>query len=302
LLVVFLAFLSACNVSSKQAVIPASPEPQRDATKVEEQLKSLGYVDGSRVTKTVNQNSFMERKIIRNGQLQIVVKYYEPFFKSLQNNIVARGGYISQIQVTRGATQISSAMIVLRLRPEELDPTISWLKEEGIVTSEKVTADDISEQYYDLKTRLSNARRFEERLLEMLKAQTGKLQDVLLVEDKLNQIREQIEQFEGKLRYFDNLASLATLTLNISVQEKYIAPRAPGFGERAGRVWHDSTASLKEFTQDFGLLVVALVPWLLPMAIALLVLRSLLKLLLRTFRKRRIPKSAKTSPLTTSPQ
>lgn len=282
------AFLmQACDMAKKEAMSPAAES--KNAAVSPDRTQALGYTSENGVPKTPAQ--LMERKIIRNGKLHIVVKYYEPFFTALQKNVLASGGYISQIQVTRGSAQISSAMIVLRLKPKELDRTISWLKEQGVVISEKITADDISEQYYDLKTRLSNARRFEERLLEMLKTQTGKLEDVLMVEEKLNQVREQVEQFEGKLRYFDNLVGLATLTLNISVQEKYIPPRAPGFGERAVRVWHESTASLKDFTQGAGLFGIAIVPWIIPVAILGLIVRYILKFLWKLARRRKVKSS-----------
>ena len=137
-------------------------------------------------------------------------------------------------------------MITFRVPPGALDGVVSWLGEEGVVASEKMKAEDISENYYDLKARLDNAGKFELRLLEMLKTQTGKLNDVVLVEEKLNQVREQIEQMQGKLRILDNLVGMATLTLNVSVEAQYAAPHPPTFSERAASTWKESTRTLME--------------------------------------------------------
>lgn len=210
-------------------------------------------------------------KIIKNAQINLVVKAFEPFSSSFEKQVAATGGYIAQSQVTRGTGAISSASITVRVPPDQLDLLVSWLRDQGIVTSENIKADDISEQYYDLKARLENSRRFEARLLDMLKTQTGTLEDVVRVEEKLNQVREQTEQFEGKLRYFDNLVGLSTLAINVTVEEHYVSPQEPTFGEQVQKVWGNSWQGLKEMAQGIGLVVIGLVPWLIPLAILLTV-------------------------------
>lgn len=221
------------------------------------------------------------RKIVKTGDIRLVVKTYEPFSSALEKQVSVAGGYISQAQINRGPGEISSAQIILRIPPDKLDLLVSWLRDQGIVTSENIKADDISEQYYDLKSRLDNARKFEARLLDMLKTQTGNLQELVLVEEKLNQVREQIEQFEGKIRYFDNIAAMSTLTLNVSVEEHYVSPKSPTFGDRAAEVWRDSVQALVAFIQGLGLIVVGLIPWLIPLGIILAIGWYLLKFIWR---------------------
>jgi uncharacterized protein DUF4349 len=96
----------------------------------------------------------------------------------------------------------------------------------------------------------------------MLRTQTGKLQDVVLVEEKLNQIREQIEQFEGKLRLYDHLTSLATLTLSVRVEEHYAVSHPPTFAELVFSTWQNSTRVLRESLETFTLTCVAITPWI----------------------------------------
>jgi hypothetical protein len=166
-------------------------------------------------------------------------------------------------------------MIRFRVRPDQLDVIVSWLGEQGVVASERITAEDISEQYYDLDARLENARRFEERLLHMLRTQTGKLNDIVLVEEKLNKIREQIEQLEGKLQVYDHLVELASLTLNVRVEQHYIPPHNPTFGERAILAWRDSTNALRQVAQWTVLLAITILPWIVPLVAFGLMLRML---------------------------
>ena len=49
--------------------------------------------------------------------------------------------------------------------------------------------------------RVANAHRLEDRLLDVLAQRPGKLQDILAVERELARVREEIERYEGRLRY-----------------------------------------------------------------------------------------------------
>jgi hypothetical protein len=135
---------------------------------------------------------------------------------------------------------------------------------------------------------LQNARRFESRLLEMLRTQTGQLQDVVLVEEKLNQIREQIEQFEGKVRLYDNLAGLATLTLSVRVEEHYAVSNPPTFGQRIARAWRHSVEDLQEFLEGLALAGVTVAPWMPLLSAAVILVWMGHKRLLRGWRKKRV--------------
>jgi hypothetical protein len=207
------------------------------------------------------------RKIIRNGSFALTVKSFEPFFAELRSQANFRGGFVAEVQANRGAGSVSAAQIVVRIHPDNVDAFTSWLREQGTLTSEHLTSEDISEQYFDLSARLQNARRFETRLLEMLKTQTGKLQDLVLVEEKLNQIREQIEQFEGKIRLYDNLTGLATLTLSVSVEEHYVVSHPATFGQLVLSTWQNSTRAFLESLQALALACVAITPWIPPLCI-----------------------------------
>jgi hypothetical protein len=287
LILTIIILISGCTKSyeDRGGAAPSASPPAAQPLKASNAINQDEMKKVPDLVNTAAQATAMPRKIIKNGEIGLVVKSYDPFFNALQKQVADSGGYLSQIQVYRGTGSISSAQIVLRLPPEKLDPFIIWLRDQGILSSEKITAEDISEQYYDLQARLENARKFESRLLEMLKTQTGKLQDLVLVEEKLNQIREQIEQFEGKLRYFDNLVGMSTLTLNISVEEKYTSSKTVTFSDRASQAWNDSVQSLKDFFQTFGLILIAVVPWVIPFGVLIIIGWYSVKLIWRLLKR-----------------
>ncbi|MEW5978356.1 MAG: DUF4349 domain-containing protein [Acidobacteriota bacterium] len=204
------------------------------------------------------------RKLVRNGRVTLRVSDYDPFFAALQQQVAALQGYVAQLEVQRSSGVVTGAQIALRVPPAQLDALVNWLRRQGMFVSEQITDEDVSEQYYDVRARLDNARRFESRLLEMVRTQTGRLQDLMLVEEKLNEVRAQIEQMEAKIRYFDNLVSMATLTLTVQVPRHGVLAAPPAFLERCARIWRQSVRSLTTLTQELALAGVAIAPWVLP--------------------------------------
>ena len=79
----------------------------------------------------------------------------------------------------------------------------------------QVSTEDVGEQFTDIAARVTNARRLEERLIDLLAHRPGKLQDILAVERELARVREEIERYEGRLRYLKARAATSRMTLSI---------------------------------------------------------------------------------------
>jgi Domain of unknown function (DUF4349) len=154
-----------------------------------------------------------------------------------------------------------------------------------MIQSENIKAEDVSEEYYDIQARLQNAKRLEARLLDMVQKNTGKLADLVLLEEKIGEVRENIEQMEGRIRNMDRLISLATLSLNVQVQSSTTVA-SPTFASRALHAWKHSLKSLKEVSQSGLLALIAILPWILPVSLAVVVLMFVFKGIRRAFRTR----------------
>jgi hypothetical protein len=86
---------------------------------------------------------------------------------------------------------------------------------------ESQSSEDVTDAHRDLAIRIANAKVEEARLGEILKDRTGKLSDVLAVEQAQSRVRTQIEQMEGEELAMRNRAALSTITINVS--ERYQA-------------------------------------------------------------------------------
>jgi predicted nucleic acid-binding Zn-ribbon protein len=95
------------------------------------------------------------------------------------------------------------------------------LKKLGHVENESQTGEEVTQKYTDLDARLTNARNSEKRLSDILRDRTGKLSDVLAVEEEIQRVRGEIEQMDAQLKSLSNRVDFATL--NLTVREDYKA-------------------------------------------------------------------------------
>jgi len=262
----------------KRAMMVAPSSPARLNEEAAKKLQALGYIDEAKSTDAA-------RKIITTGQIALTVKVYDSFYKSLEQQLQQVGGYVSSLEATRDSGSVRYATIAIRIPPARTNLMVSWLREQGMIQSENIKAEDVSEEYYDIQARLANAKRLEARLLDMVQKNTGKLSDLVLLEEKIGEVRENIEQMEGRIRNMDHLISLATLTLNVQVQGSTTVAN-PTFASRAIQAWKDSLEALKEVSQSGLLALIAVLPWILPVSLAVLILTFLFKGIRKMLRTR----------------
>ena len=165
--------------------------------------------------------------LIRTGSASIEVDKLDPAIVKVRQLAAQLGGYVANSSITGGHDQIRSATLELKIPAAKYDQAIGGLGGIGRVESVNTSVEDVGEEYVDVTARVTNAKRLEERLTNLLATRTGKLEDVLAVERELARVREEIERYEGRLRYLRTRAAVSTLS--VTVHEP-----APILGQRPG--------------------------------------------------------------------
>ena len=109
----------------------------------------------------------------------------------------------------------------LRVPGPQLEAAMAELKKLGRVEDELQGGEEVTQQYVDLQARLANGKHTEQRLTEILRTRTGKLQDVLKVELEIDRVRGEIEQMQAEQKELTKRVAFATL--NTTIQEEYFA-------------------------------------------------------------------------------
>jgi hypothetical protein len=244
----------ATSCTEKRSAAPALAPSSAPPAAVSEEKAGKDRPDQS-----AKQIVIPGRKVIRDGEISIQIKSYGPARQAIEALVQKLGGYISGSRVDHGDQDSATAEIALRVPADRFDEALASLARLGAVLQESTRASDITEQYYDVKARLANAKRVESRLVELAK-QTGKVSDLLEVEREMARVREQIELFEGKMHLFDNQVELSTIVVHLYMREKGLV-NAPTFGEDARDTITQSWRALRGFARGLVLVGVALLPW-----------------------------------------
>jgi Domain of unknown function (DUF4349) len=194
--------------------------------------------------------------IIRTGTASLRIDSLEPALVRLHALAGRVGGYVANTAVQAGPAQYRQATLEVRVPAAHFDDLITGLDPLGKVEAVNVTAEDVGEEFVDVSARVTNAKRLESRLIDLLATRTGRLQDVLSVERELARVREEIERYEGRLRYLRTRA--ATSSLSITVHEPVPVVGDPGSNvlvRAFERAWRNFVELLAGFIASLGVLV-----------------------------------------------
>ena len=153
--------------------------------------------------------------IIRTGSATIKVDSLEPAVVRLRGLAASVGGYVGNTSMQTGTDQLRSATVEIKVPAARWGQLVAGLKPIGTLESVEENAEDVGEEFVDVQARVANARRLEARLIELLANRTGKLSDALQVERELARVREEIERYEGRMRYLRTRAAISTMTVTV---------------------------------------------------------------------------------------
>ena len=241
---------ATANVAPAPAAPPSPRSGRRDA--------GVGAAQGSVSLGTpipsVDPTGAM---LVRHGQASLEVKAVDDAVTRMRQTAAQFGGFVANTSLRTGKDEERSAMLQLRVPSAQFDGVVAALSQLGKVETVSVTAEDVAEEYVDLGARLANARRVEARLVEMLATRTGKLSDVLTVEQELSRVRQEAERYEARMRWLERRATLSSLDVTIHEKLPLIdSPRGRGpIAEAFAEAWERMVGVVAWFIASLGLLI-----------------------------------------------
>ncbi|MGI9470150.1 MAG: DUF4349 domain-containing protein [Rubripirellula sp.] len=234
---------------------------------------------------TQTNSATVNRRIIYNTQVGLVVEDYRQFESQLPALVQKLGGFVASSDTDRRYNDRQSGSWVVRIPVPVYAEFLSGVDALGFAESRSENAQDVTEEYIDIEARITNKRKLESRIVTMLEERTGKLSDVLDIERELARVREEIERMEGRLRFLQDRTHLATITIQCREQKEYVPAKAPTFASRVGASWSGSIRSLQMTGQNIALALTAAIPWI---VIVGLPIWSMWKLTKRRWRQRHV--------------
>ena len=175
-----------------------------------------------------NNNSQIQRKLIKKGNLNFETDNLNKTKATIQNLVSAAKGYISKDNEFKSHDRISNT-ISLRIPASKFDNIVVELSK-GIekFDSKSITISDVTEQFLDVEARLKTKKALELKYLEILK-KAKSVREILDVERELGKLRGDIEATEGRLKYLQNQISFSSL--HITFYKKLSASKTSFVGK-----------------------------------------------------------------------
>ena len=286
IILIFIALtlvLSAC--ATKSAAPSAAPAPAaRSYGVTNEQGVGGGAapsapLDGFTTSKAAaNGTAIQDRLIVMNVDLSIVVVDPQKKMDAINQMAKDLGGYLVSMNMSQVYTQsgdtVPQGTISIRVPAAKLDSALSQIKTGVVdVQSENRSGQDVTAQYVDLQSQLTNLEKAEQDLQAIMDEaknnpgndSTTKTQDVLNVYNQIVNIRGQIEQIKGQMKYIEETTSTSAINVTL-IAEKTIQPIEIG-GWKPQGVARDAVQALVKFLQGFVNFIIYLVLLVLPILI-----------------------------------
>jgi methylthioribose-1-phosphate isomerase len=158
--------------------------------------------------------------IARIVSLSIVVKDFDASRSSLDAILARHNGYAAGLNVATPQGAARALQASLRIPAPQLFTAVAELKALGRVENETQGGEEVTQQHADLVARLKNSRETEQRLQDVLRTRTGKVKDVLEVEQEIARVRGEIEQMESEQQTLEHRVDFATIDLKLAEEYK----------------------------------------------------------------------------------
>lgn len=208
------------------------------------------------------------------ASLTISVESVEESFEQVRAIIAAQQGDV--LSMEDGGDRQRRIDSQLRVPQQNLDQTLDAFSEIGTIRNRSITTEDVSSQLVDLEARLSNARKQEEVLKEIM-SRSGEIADVLEVSRELSSVRGTIEQMAATQKNLQTQVRYSTISLSLS-STVVLPSEKPAFARQLANSWEAATSSVGEFTTDLlqlGLWLLAYSPYIFVMLCGAIIARKL---------------------------
>lgn len=163
------------------------------------------------------------RKLIKTVDMSVETKDFDGMLAGLKQQIAEAGGYVENMNtyngsIYSGSGRTRSSDMTVRIPEEKLDAFLGEVNQLGNVIRRSDSVEDVTLTYVDLESHKKALETESARLLELLeKAET--VEDIITIEQRLSDVRYQIESMESQLRTYDNKISYSTVYLSIQEVE-----------------------------------------------------------------------------------
>jgi hypothetical protein len=235
-------------------------------------------------------------KIIYSASATVETTEFEQTLDKLQALVQQYGGFIESSSIngsnyysqSRGYSNSRSANYTLRIPSARFSELMGSLSTLGNVPYTYTYSENITSRYYDVQARLTAYETQEQRLLEMMElAET--VSDIIVIEDRLTELRYEIESLQSTLNNWDRQVSYSSVNVNVNEVTVFTPEAKLSYGQRLSLAVRNGLKSTGEFFSDFLLWFLEALPALIILAVLVVIIVAIVR---KSVKKRRARRAA----------
>lgn len=178
-----------------------------------EEAEDLSFDQASQATQTNEPK--VDRKILRTVNTRFQTEDLNATTEYIEQLTKQHNGFITSMNHTNSTRELTNRMQV-SIPAENLDGFLEELKSQSVYTDyTRIDAKDVTEEYYDISTRLKTKKEVRDRYVEILRNRAQTVKDILNAEEKIRVIQEEIESIEGRLKFLNSRAAMSQVYLDV---------------------------------------------------------------------------------------
>ena len=214
------------------------------------------------------------RKLVKKATVYLETKDSDELMKKIGSQVNSLNGYTSSLSQNKHDEYVSVETMV-QIPAEKLDEFLDFLEKSGTVTSKNVVTKDITGSYTDTESQI-NAYETEEKALLGILAKCDTVEDTINVQDRLSQIRAELESLRAQKKGYDQ--EIAYSTVSIIINEVDRVKKAPtSFGSQVSEKFSESIYNIGQFFRNLSVFILGASPYLLIAAAVIVIVVLIIK-------------------------
>ncbi|MDE6625095.1 MAG: DUF4349 domain-containing protein [Lachnospiraceae bacterium] len=198
------------------------------------------------------------KKIIKRYNYRYETEHFDEAYAFLKNRIEEYSGYISSSSTS--GTSYRTLYLTARIPADVSDAFVEQLGSLGTILSQSESADDVTLQYTDTESRIKALKTEQERLNDLLE-RADSLETIIALEDRLTEVRYELENYQSQKNLYDDLISYSTVDITLSevshtieVEDSFLARISAGL--------HTTCWDIRDGFTDFVVWLIVELPYL----------------------------------------
>ena len=230
------------------------------------------------------------KKIIKRYNYSYETEKFDESHAYLKQQIEAYNGYVSSSEVY--GSDKRTLYLTARIPAEVSDQFVGQLGNLGTIVSQSESAEDITLQYADTESRIASLKTEQERLLALLD-EADSLDSIIALENRLTEVRYELENYESQRKLYDDLVSYSTV--NITLEEvTYTVPVDDStFLSRIKTGLEKSFRDIRNGLVNFVVWLVVALPYFVIWGLIIFLIVWIIKKLIKRHKRKKLAKQEK---------